>query len=94
MAWEALEIIAQGDVEFVLMDCQMPVMDGFEAAIRIRELENEKGTPRLPIVAVTANAIVGDRERCLEAGMDDYITKPIDTARLEEAIVKLLPADK
>ena len=90
---EALEIIAQGEVEFVLMDCQMPVMDGFEATIRIRELEKENGKPRLPIVAVTANAIVGDRERCLEAGMDDYITKPIDTERLQNAMNQLLPSD-
>ena len=90
---EALDIISHGGVEFILMDCQMPVMDGFEATMKIREMEQENGTPRLPIVAVTANAIKGDRERCLEAGMDDYITKPIDTERLEAAITQLLPPE-
>ena len=64
---EALEQLGAGDVEMVLMDCQMPVMDGFEATRRIRETEAREGLPRLPIIAVTANAIKGDRERCLEA---------------------------
>ena len=83
---EALERVAAGDIELVLMDCQMPVMDGFEATRRLRELEAESGAPRLPVIAVTANAVKGDRERCLEAGMDDYVTKPIDVAKLEAAI--------
>ena len=87
---QALQVIAEGGVDFILMDCQMPVMDGFEATIRIREIEDEQGLPRMPIIAVTANAIKGDRERCLEAGMDDYVTKPIDTKRLEDAISKHL----
>ena len=87
---QALQIIAEGGVDFVLMDCQMPVMDGFEATIRIREIEDEQGLARMPIIAVTANAIKGDRERCLDAGMDDYVTKPIDTKRLEDAISKHL----
>ena len=87
---QALQIIARGGVDFVLMDCQMPVMDGFEATIRIREIEQEQGLARMPVIAVTANAIMGDRERCLQAGMDDYVTKPIDTKRLEDAIAKHL----
>ena len=85
---EALERIAAEKIDLVLMDCQMPVMDGFEATMKIRELEAENGTPRLPIIAVTANAIMGDRERCLDAGMDDYVTKPIDNKKLEEAILR------
>jgi Amt family ammonium transporter len=89
---QALNQISEGGVDFVLMDCQMPVMDGFEATIRIRQREEEEGLPRLPIIAVTANAIKGDRERCLEAGMDDYVTKPIDAKRLEAAIDKYVLA--
>lgn len=83
---EALKCMETQSFELILMDCQMPVMDGFETTIRIRELEEQNGTPRLPIIAVTANAIKGDRERCLNAGMDDYITKPIDSKRLHAAI--------
>ncbi len=85
---EALKRIEAGGIELVLMDCQMPVMDGFEATVKIRELEAENQLPRMPIIAVTANAIKGDRERCLDAGMDDYITKPIDNKRLEAAIYR------
>jgi len=85
---EALKCMEAGNIELVLMDCQMPVMDGFETTTRIREMEAENGTPRLPIIAVTANAIKGDRERCLNAGMDDYITKPIDSKRLHDAIFR------
>jgi len=82
----ALDRIVGGDFDLVLMDCQMPVMDGFEATRRLRELEEDTAGARLPVVAVTANAVKGDRERCLDAGMDDYVTKPINTARLEAAI--------
>jgi len=66
------------------MDCQMPEMDGFEATAEIRKLENEK--THVPIVALTANAMSGDRNRCLEAGMDDYLSKPIDLHRLGEIL--------
>ncbi len=89
---EALGCVIQGNIDLVLMDCQMPVMDGFEATRRLREMEAEQGTPRLPIIAVTANAIKGDRERCIAAGMDDYVSKPINTAKLAEAIRKHAPA--
>ena len=69
-----MEAIAGGDYDLVLMDCQMPVMDGFEAALHIRELHRSD----IPIVAVTADAMPADRDRCLAAGMDDYLSKPAD----------------
>jgi PAS domain S-box-containing protein len=88
----ALEAIATGEYELVLMDCQMPGMDGFEAtrAIRERQADSTSDSRRLPIVALTANAIKGDRELCLAAGMDAYVTKPIDPIRLIETIQTLL----
>jgi signal transduction histidine kinase/DNA-binding response OmpR family regulator len=77
--------------DVVLMDCQMPELDGFEAAARIRVLERQRGTAaRLPIVALTANAVEGDRQRCLAAGMDGYVTKPVDPDLLMETVRSLL----
>lgn len=75
----------------ILMDCQMPVMDGFEAARKIRE--EETGTQHIPIIAMTANAMDKDRERCLNAGMDDYLSKPVDPQRLQAMIEKWLPQE-
>ncbi len=66
------------------MDVQMPVLDGLEATQRIRQLERESGG-HIPIVAMTARAMKGDRERCLDAGMDDYVSKPVRRADLERA---------
>ncbi len=77
----AVEALAQKPYDLVLMDVQMPDMDGLEATRRIRELAYGGDVP-VPIIAVTANAMHGDDQRCLEAGMDDYVTKPIDRARL------------
>jgi signal transduction histidine kinase/CheY-like chemotaxis protein len=68
--------------DVILMDCQMPEMDGFEATRILRRQESESGARRIPIIALTANAISGDRERCLEAGMDDYIAKPFSRTEL------------
>ena len=77
--------------DLVLMDCQMPVMDGFEATRRIRS--SESGSSRhMPIVALTANAMVGDREICLESGMDDFMSKPFQLNELKEMLMKWCPA--
>jgi signal transduction histidine kinase/CheY-like chemotaxis protein len=77
--------------DLVLMDCQMPCVDGCESTRRIREEEGARGTLRVPIVAVTANALSGDRERCLAAGMDDYLAKPYTMKQLQDKLVKWLP---
>jgi CheY-like chemotaxis protein len=82
---QAVELVKRGDFDLVLMDVQMPKMDGFEATAVIRAWESGKGK-RLPIIAVTAHAMEGDRQRCLDAGMDDYVSKPIDPEELEAAI--------
>lgn len=85
---EALELLALHDVELVLMDCQMPEMDGLTATRVIRQREAQASSTRTPIIALTANALSGDRERCLEAGMDDYLAKPFGIAQLRAAIDK------
>src|ERR1051325_7043689 len=82
----ALEKWQRGGFDLVLMDCQMPIMDGFEATHAIRAAEGDRHTP---IVAVTANAMVGDRDRCLAAGMDDYVSKPMSKATLGAALDRL-----
>ncbi len=89
---EALEYLAAQTCDLVFMDVQMPRMDGYEATKKIRAKEKAEGAPRLPIVAMTANALQGDRERCLEAGMDDYVAKPISRRSLVEVIDRLAGA--
>ncbi|MBL8898288.1 MAG: response regulator [Planctomycetes bacterium] len=86
---EALQRLEQESFELVFMDCQMPEMDGFEATFALREREAGSGQ-RLPIVALTANAVKGDRERCLEVGMDDYLAKPIDLPTLRHVLRRWL----
>ncbi|HEY7614922.1 MAG TPA: response regulator [Gemmatimonadales bacterium] len=87
---EAVEAVAGGAFDLALMDVHMPEMGGFEATGLIRE--REKGTGRhLPIIALTARAMVGDREQCLAAGMDDYLTKPVKVRELVQAIERVLP---
>ena len=89
---EALERIAAATYDAVLMDCQMPVMDGFTATRRIRELELSRGLKRLPIIALTANVMSEDRENCIAAGMDAHLGKPIEPAQLIEALSRFLKA--
>jgi PAS domain S-box-containing protein len=88
---EALGRLEKEPFDLVLMDVQMPEMDGLEATRTIRERERETGT-HLPIVAMTAHAMKGDRDRCLEAGMDDYVSKPIQAEQLFRAIEGLAPS--
>jgi PAS domain S-box-containing protein len=87
---EALERIAAGSFDAVLMDCQMPVMDGFTATKRIRESERLRGAKRLPIIALTANVMSEDREKCIAAGMDAHLGKPIEPAQMIEALSRFL----
>ena len=82
---EAVDLVRRSEFDVVLMDVQMPELDGFEATALLRAAETES-TRRLPIIAVTAHAMEGDRRRCLQAGMDDYVSKPIDPDKLETAI--------
>jgi CheY-like chemotaxis protein len=81
---EAVEAHKAEPYDLILMDCQMPTMDGFEASRQIRALEG----PQPIIVAVTANALVGERERCLQAGMNDYLSKPFQAEQLVAVVQK------
>jgi CheY-like chemotaxis protein len=90
--FEAIEAVESLPYDLVFMDCQMPEMDGFEATGEIRKQEVDG--QRLPIIAMTANALAGDRQRCLQSGMDDYISKPVKAADLYAMIEKWLPRTK
>ena len=85
---ECLARFREERFDMIFMDCQMPEMDGYEATRAIRTLEQEEARPRTPIVAVTAHAMPDDREKCLNAGMDDYIAKPIPEGALRDALVR------
>jgi len=89
---EALEQLgAQQAIDLVLMDCQMPLMDGYQATREWRLIEDRDARKRLPVVAMTANAMQGDREKCLDAGMDDYLPKPVSIADLQQMLDKWMP---
>ena len=91
---EALEKISSERYHLVLMDCAMPEMDGFEATRRVRKLTGTPTPASVPIVAVTANAMAGDRERCINAGMDDYLPKPISRAELADKLKYWVGTDR
>ncbi|MCP4389807.1 MAG: response regulator [Gammaproteobacteria bacterium] len=82
----ALELLDRERFDLVLMDCQMPVMDGYEATRQLRERERRTGLARLPVIALTAYALKGDRERALAVGMDDYLSKPFTLNGLREIL--------
>ena len=88
---EVVAAALKGRADLIFMDCQMPQVDGFAATRMIRAREAAQGAVRLPIVALTANAVTGDRERCLAAGMDDYLSKPFDFGQLREVLQRWLP---
>ena len=90
----AVEAATCQEFDLVLMDIQMPELDGLAATRAIREAESAEGRHRVPIVALTAHAMQGDREKCLAAGMDGYVSKPVRMHQLAEAIAGLLPEDK
>ena len=89
---EALRAMEAGGFDIVLMDCQMPVMDGYAATRAIRELEQRSGRTRTPVVALTANALVGDAEQCLASGMDDHLAKPYTRKQLAAMLARWLPS--
>jgi CheY-like chemotaxis protein len=90
---EGVEMFRGRHFDAVLMDCEMPVMDGFAATDLIRTYESRSGLPRTPIIALTANALSGDREHCLQHGMDDYLSKPIELRQLRLLVARWLGGD-
>jgi CheY-like chemotaxis protein len=88
---EALELVSQISFDVIFMDCLMPEMDGFEATERLRQREARTGAPRMPIVAFTANAMKGDKEKCFAAGMDSYISKPVNEEDIKRVMIEWLP---
>jgi two-component system, sensor histidine kinase and response regulator len=89
---EALEALREADFDAVLMDCQMPKMDGYEATRQLRSAEGGVRNPQVPVIALTAHALATDRAKCLAAGMNDYLTKPINPKHLQQALSKRLPS--
>ena len=83
---QALDEWSSGAYDLLLTDCHMPRLDGFGLSEKIRGIELKEGRKRLPIIAITANALIGEAERCYAAGMDDYLSKPVKLAELKETI--------
>jgi CheY-like chemotaxis protein len=88
---EALQCLRSGTYDLLLLDCQMPVLDGYQTAAQIRRPDSGVLSPTIPIVALTANAMRGDREKCLAAGMDDYLSKPVCVEALVTVLNRWLP---
>jgi CheY-like chemotaxis protein/HPt (histidine-containing phosphotransfer) domain-containing protein len=88
----ALQALAEKDYDLVLMDCQLPDVDGYEATRIIREPTSQVRNHKIPVIAMTAHAMTGDREKCLASGMDDYLTKPLQPAALKKQLEKWLAA--
>ncbi len=91
---EAMDLLRDEQFDVVLMDCQMPRMDGYEATEAIRDRETRQGLMRMPVIAMTANAMAGDKERCLAVGMDDYLSKPVKPSNLENMLRQWLPMEE
>ncbi|MCK5312853.1 MAG: response regulator, partial [Desulfobacteraceae bacterium] len=91
---QAVKKVAESFYDLVLMDIQMPEMDGHAATRQIRKIESESGESRIPIIAMTAHAMKEDRDKCITAGMDDYVSKPIDAKALLEVLERWLPKEK
>lgn len=91
---QAVKALEESSYNLVLMDVQMPEMDGFEATRKIRKIESESGKKRIPIIAMTAHAMKKDRDNCISAGMDDYVSKPIDPKFFLEVLKRWLPGKK
>jgi len=87
---EAISALQRVDYDAVLMDCEMPELDGYEATRRIRERRTGTRNPDLPIIAITAGAMGGDRDKCLQAGMNDYLAKPVEPRQLADILEKWL----
>ncbi len=88
---EAIRTLRDMPCDLVFMDCQMPVMDGYEASRHIRDPQTGVRDPKVPILAMTANVMKGDREKCLAAGMDDHLSKPVGPYKLQQALLQWLP---
>lgn len=91
--YEALHKMREKSFDIVFMDCQMPVMDGLRTTQELRKTEGLKTSSQVPVVALTANAMQDDRKRCLEAGMDEFLTKPISPEQLQKALSRFLPEE-
>jgi two-component system, sensor histidine kinase and response regulator len=89
---EALQALRDADFDAVLMDCQMPQMDGYEATRRLRSPDGLVRNSNIPVIALTAHALATDRAKCMQAGMNDYLTKPINPTHLQQALTKALPS--
>ena len=90
---QAVEMWIQNSYDMIFMDCQMPVMDGYKATIEIRNRETGKRR-RTPIVALTANTMQGDHDKCLAVGMDDFIAKPFKSSSLQQALERWITSDR